>query len=289
MRGGSFLAMIARGSRSLAFGVALVTALALGACTTTPRRPVTLTFAGLVGGQPFACGATYDGIGTTGTTLTALDFRFYVHDLALVTADGRAVPIALDADPVWQTGGVALLDFEAGTGCEEGNAPTRTIVTGTIPDDGTVYTGLRFHVGIPAAMNHLDADTQPSPLNLTSLFWGWSGGYKFFRVDGRSTGQPGGFRFHLGSTGCTGDPRNGSAACANENVPEITLTGFDAAHDAIVADLAGLFEGSDLDHDQGVAPGCMSDVEDPDCAPLFDAIGLGTGAQTTFRVQAGGI
>lgn len=273
--------------RLLAVALTLLS-LALASCGAPSTRAVTLSFSGRVGDAPFACGMTYDGIGTTSTTFTALDFRFYVHDVTLLTADGRATPLTLTDDGEWQALGVALLDFEAGVGCEEGNVPTNLVVRGTVPDDGTTYAGVRFHVGVPPELDHLDADNQPSPLNVTSMFWGWADGYKFLRIDGRSTGQPGGLRFHVGATGCTGDPRVGTRVCANENDAEITLMGLDVDHDTIVADVAGVFAGSDLDTDAGGAAGCMSDVDDPDCTAMFSAIGL-TGTQTMFRVEHGGL
>ena len=273
--------------RSLALLLALLT-LALASCGTPATRSITLSFSGRVGDAPFACGTTYPNAGTTHTTFTALDFRFYVHDVALVTSDGRSVPLALTEDGEWQTHGVALLDFEEGIGCEEGNVPTNLVVRGTVPADGATYTGIRFRLGVPPELDHLDADTQPSPLNVTSMFWGWADGYKFFRVDGRSTGQPAGLRFHLGATACSGDPRVGTRVCTNTNDPEIALTGLDVDHDTIVADIAGLFAGSDLDHDAGGAAGCMADPADPDCSAMFAAIGMDR-TQTTFRIVHGGI
>jgi len=268
--------------------LALAWILLLGSCGSPAVRTVTLSFSGRVGDAPFACGMTYPNVGTTHTTFTALDFRFYLHDVALVTADGRSVPLTLTEDGEWQTHGIVLLDFENGNGCEEGNAPMNLVVRGTVPSDGATYTGARFRLGVPPGMNHLDADNQPSPLNVTSMFWGWADGYKFFRVDGRTTGQPAGMRFHLGATACTGDPRVGTRVCANENDPEITISGLDVDHDTIVADIDGLFAASDLDHDMGGAAGCMSDVDDPDCTAMFAAIGMG-GTQSLFRVVHGGI
>src|SRR5262249_44317329 len=65
----------------------LVVGVSQGCGTDVGERPVTLQFSGLVGDQPFACGARYDGIGTTGSTFTALDFRLYLHDVRVVTAN----------------------------------------------------------------------------------------------------------------------------------------------------------------------------------------------------------
>jgi hypothetical protein len=52
----------------------------------------------------------------------------------------------------------------------------------------------------------------------------------------------------------------------------------------IVADLASMYAGMDLDVDGGGNPGCMSAVDDPECAVLFAAVGV-SGPQTLFRVE----
>jgi len=261
-------------------------AVTLAGCAPPGPRSVVLTFSGRVNDMPFACGGTYTGIGTTGTTLTSLDFRLYVHDVALVTADGTAVPVTIEEDGTWQTQGVVLLDFENGHGCEDGTVPMNFVVRGTVPGDGARYTGVQFRIGVPQSLDHLNADTQPSPLNVTSLFWNWTSGYTFLRIDGRTTGAPAGFRFHLGATGCTGDPLAGTTTCANPNTPQITLTGYDVDHDTIVIDQAGIFVGSDMDHFSATsgAGGCQSEVGNPDCVPMFAAIGLGATTQTAFHV-----
>jgi uncharacterized repeat protein (TIGR04052 family) len=276
-------------ARSLALLAVLATASSLASCDEEARAAVTIDLVGRVGDAPFACGQTYDGIGTTGTQLTALDFRFYVHDVRLVVEGGDEVPLALTDDGVWQSEGVALIDFEAGDGCEGGNAPTNTALVGTVPASTGAITGLRFRIGVPEARNHLDSATAPSPLNLSSMYWGWQGGYKFLRVEGRTTGQPAGMRMHLGSTACSGDARMGTRTCASRNEAVIAVDGFDPDRDLLVADLAGLFETSDLDVDAGGAPGCMSDATDPECAPMFDTLGVTEGGeQRVFRVEARG-
>lgn len=272
-----------------ALGVALGLVLAACGPTAPATRPVTLTFAGEVGGAPFVCGTDYSGVGATGTTYTALDLRFYVHDVRVVTASGAEVPLALDDDGVWQDGDVALLDFETGGACDGGNPSTNARVRGTIPDGTGAITGVRFVVGVPADRNHLDAASQPSPLNVSSMFWGWMDGYKFVRVEGRSTGQPGGVLFHLGATGCTGDARAGTRTCTNANLSEIALDGVteDALRTgSIVADLADLFATTDLDADLGGAPGCMSLESDPECATIFAELGLRGGTQHFFHFEA---
>lgn len=265
---------------------AILAALFLSACGPAPGRAVAITFRGEVGGAPFECGTVYPGVGSTGTSFTAMDMRFYVHDVRVVTDTGE-VPVALDDDGIWQDGDVALLDFETGGACDGGNAPTNFVVRGTVPTETGTIVGVRFVLGVPAERNHLDSASQPSPLNLSSLFWGWNGGYKFLRVEGRSTGMPGGVAFHLGATGCSGSAMAGTRVCTNANRPEIALDlpiGETVESSVVVADLADLFAAVDLDVDAGGIPGCLSDEDDPDCAAYFAGVGLG-GTQTFFHVE----
>jgi uncharacterized repeat protein (TIGR04052 family) len=145
-------------------------------------QEVTINFAGAIGDKEFACGQSYEQVGTSESTLTPADFRFYVSDLALVDEEGNAVPIELEQDGKWQYQNVALIDFEDGSGgCDNGTAETRTMVVGTVPEGD--YQKLQFTLGVPKSLNHEDAAVASSPLNLTSLWWNWQGGYKFLRAD----------------------------------------------------------------------------------------------------------
>lgn len=145
-------------------------------------KEVTINFEAWVGDEEFACGQSYDNVGISKSTVTPTDFRFYVSDVALVDEDGNAFPIELEQDGKWQYQNVALLDFEDGSNaCDNGTAETRSMVVGTIPEGD--YTSLQFSLGVPKKLNHEDAAIAPSPLNLTSLWWNWQGGYKFLRVD----------------------------------------------------------------------------------------------------------
>lgn len=271
-------------------------ALSLAACGAPAERPIALTFSGQVGDRPFECGATYDDVGTTGATFTGLDFRFYLHDVRLVTAAGEEIPVALTDDDVWQNAEVALVDFETGGTCESGNPETNRELHGRIPDafDGDVVA-LRFRLGVPEAMNHVNAATQPAPMNVSSMFWGWSAGYDFLRVDGHTDVLP--FTtFTLGATECSGDARMGTRTCAHGNRAEIEIPvpSLEALEDGVVvADLSDLFSTSDMRVDAGGPLGCMSEVSDPECAAMFAALGMdlsgGTGGpQHFFRFEADG-
>ena len=87
-------------------------ALVLPSAMAQENQPVKLRFAGAVNGVAFACGKNYSNIGTTKSTITPSDFRFFVSAVELLTQEGKAVPVALDQDGVWQHKNVALVDLE---------------------------------------------------------------------------------------------------------------------------------------------------------------------------------
>lgn len=275
--------------------LALALAVTPVAHDTVPVRQVALHFEATVGATPFRCGSTY-ALGRTAANTTVTDFRFFVHQVELLRPDGTTVPVTLAQDGLWQDGDLALLDFEDGTAsCANGTPELHRELTGTVPVGQ--YTGARFIIGVPFERNHLDLATQRPPLTLSRLFWSWTGGYKFMRVDLRAlrsdTTAAVPWMIHLGSSGCekAGDSPVPSH-CATANRPVITLMGYDPDRDVIAFDLAQLVAGADLLGNQPkTAAGCMSGPDDTDCAPVFAALGLphptthSQPVQRAFRVQ----
>lgn len=145
-------------------------------------QEVAIDFAAYVGEEEFVCGESYDGVGIEESTVTPTDFRFYVSNLALIDEEGNAIPLELEQDGKWQYQNTTLLDFEDGSSvCDNGTRDINTTVFGTVPEGD--YQGLQFTMGVPQKLNHGDAAIAESPLNLTSMWWNWQGGYKFLRVD----------------------------------------------------------------------------------------------------------
>ena len=243
----------------------LLAALALGCGDGAGTPPsasdsgrVDLTFLAELGGEPFACGRIFAGIGTTGATIEPGDLRFYVSDFRLVREDGSEEPVVLDQDGIWQVDDLALLDFEDATGrCSfAGTAETNRSVRGTAAPGA--YAGVRFTLGVPFARNHGDAATAPPPLNRTALFWNWNAGYKFLLFDNWSQSNGNEFRMHLGATRCDGDGRGNVTACGNPNRVAVDLAPFDPRADAVVVDLGSLLADSDVDRNAPqTPPGCM--------------------------------
>ncbi|WP_228024958.1 MbnP family copper-binding protein [cf. Phormidesmis sp. LEGE 11477] len=272
---------------------------------------VTIQFESSVGGEPFACGDTYR-LGSADSLVTPLDFRFYVSEVALMDAEGNAVPLVLEQDGLWQHQNVALIDFEDKTGgCVNGTSQTRAQVVGAVPPGD--YTGLKFTLGVPFALNHIDSTLAPSPLNLTSMWWNWNFGYKFARIDfenvsdaaaskhtagsadnssvdtgsteadsasGSDLSQA--FAIHLGSVGCQMDSAQPPVSCSVPNRAEIVLTDFDPLQNVVVTDLAALLAETNLSENQeGTAVGCMSSPEDGDCSGIMQNLGLPFGDRAT--------
>lgn len=274
--------------------LAMVAPAALGAQQASTMT-VRLAMRARVGDVPFACGRQYDGIGSAKSTIEGTEFKFFVHDVRLVAPDGREVPVQLTQDGLWQSGSVALLDFEDGTGgCTNGNADTRDVVEGSVPAGD--YRGVRFRVGVPFERNHLDLTMQPSPLSLTRMFWAWNSGYKFLRLDLKTNGAQN-WMVHLGSTECTpaGAATAVPTACRWPNRVDVSLDEFDPARDAVELDVAALLREADVSTNQPkTASGCMSAQNDRDCTPLFAALGLphgtrSSGTQRVFRIARGAV
>jgi uncharacterized repeat protein (TIGR04052 family) len=206
---------------------------------------------------------------------------------------------------------VVLLDFEdKSAACSNGTVETRNKIIGTIPPGN--YQGLQFTLGIPSQLNHADATLAPSPLNLTSLWWNWRGGYKFMRLDlqnqntalkqeeskhqnhpmNSQTHSDRGFPIHIGSTGCQGDTDTQKPSeCSNPNQSRIELDNFNPEQNIVVADVANLLTKTNLITNQPDSPmGCMSSPEDQDCSGIMHNLGLAfgnkpTSGQTFFRVE----
>ncbi len=276
-----------------------------GGAPANTNKSLTLGFSAVANQQDVTCGTTITGLGSAGTDVTFQDFRFFIHDVRLVKDSGEEVAVTLDQN-IWQHSNVALIDFQnKADKCGGADKPVHDYITATYVDDGvSSYTGVKFIVGLPATLNHNNPAQAPSPLNITSLQWNWQAGYKFMRIDVAPVGgisRPSdpeyvasAWNFHLGSTDCSGDPVQGEiVSCGRANRPEVSLSGFTLGVSEIVVDYGALVEASVLSLDNAGAPGCMSGATDPECASVFERLGLDmdTGnvisatAQRVFRIE----
>ncbi len=250
-----------------------------------------------------SCDAKLLQLGTTKIDGELLDLAFFVHGLEFLKSDGSVVEAKLE-DNAWQNQNVALMDFQdKGDNCSGDAKTTHTVITGEVSSLEDIVA-VRFTLGIPPELNHVDPQSVEEPLNAANMFWSWQSGYKAFRFDVSPEGgitRPDdpdflgtNYFFHLGSTDCQGDPIAGQAVtCARVNQPVIELSGFQLGSSEIVLDLAELIKGLDLKTDRAETPGCMSAIDDLECETYFTNLGmnLSRGAmdetlkQSVFRIK----
>jgi uncharacterized repeat protein (TIGR04052 family) len=272
---------------------------ALSACgggeeDTTPRA-VTLNFDIVSGTTPVRCGTAVSGLGTGAVTAQPKDLRFYVSAVKFIKADGTEVPLTLGANDDWNltvgNDSVSLIDLEDATGAcptATGTAATNAKITGTVPGGAGAYVGVKFEMGVPFALNHSLYSSATKPLDSGAMAWSWQSGRKFAKIemtdpDGATgTWSAKTFNFHLGSTGCTGNPANGeTVACSAPNREVVKLASFNASTQKIAMDVKALLAGEDITVNAAGAAGCMSGGTDPECDTVFTALDLGWKADGT--------
>lgn len=274
--------------RSLA--LSLLGAAALTACgggggdEDSGPRSLALEFAAVSGSTPVKCGTAVTGLGSGSIDAQIKDFRLYIANVNLVKSDGTLVPLTLSANDDWNLSkdgqSVSLIDLEDGTGsCSAGTAATNTTIRGTVPAGS--YTGVQLSMGVPFALNHSDYATATKPLDVQAMAWSWQSGRKFAKIEVTDPAGTSGswtaktFNFHLGSTGCTGNPGSGeTVSCKAPNRMTFTLSGFNPDTQKIAIDLKALLAGTDISRNAAGAAGCMSGGTDPECLKVFEALAI---------------
>lgn len=296
-----------------ATALALASATWLAACGgggDSGPQAVALEFAAYSGSTPVKCGTLVTGLGSGAVDAQIKDFRFYVANVKLVKADGSEVPLTLGANDDWNlssgSDSVTLVDLEDATGsCAGGTAATNTTVRGTVPAGD--YVGVKMTMGVPFALNHSDYAAATKPMDVQAMAWSWQSGRKFAKIEvtdpagttGTWTAKT--FNFHLGSTGCTGNPATGATVtCSTPNRMDVKLANFNPATQKLAVDVKALLAGTNITVNQAGAAGCMSGGTDPECLHVFESLaidwkadGTGTGlplnagaAQTLFKAVA---
>lgn len=139
---------------------------------------------------------------------------------------------------------------------------------------------IRFTLGVPFQLNHLNPLKQPSPLNDSSMFWVWQTGHKFMRLELNSENNH--WLFHLGSTGCKSASalRAPQERCQQANTTVIELD-IDVTAPAIKVDLARLLNNVTLSD----STSCQSAHQDKYCQALFSNLGINNNQQVFRRYQ----
>lgn len=145
--------------------------------------------------------------------------RFFISEIAL-KKDGQWHPVSYKNNP-WQSNSTALISLTAQTCDDPKQFNDRVEFSSEMALQAA--QGLRFKLGVPFEINHLNPLLQPSPLNLPDMFWSWQLGHKFLRLDMENENRN--WAFHLGSIGCQSDSRirPPKSPCLQPNLIDIEL------------------------------------------------------------------
>jgi cytochrome c peroxidase len=154
------------------------------ACAVAARAATVRVEVGHVFGDRVLRLGELNSTNAAGDVLSVTRLDYLLSDFALVTAGGGTV--ALTNQFAYLSVGGGRTQFEL-----RDVPPVR-------------FTGLRFRVGVPPAVNHADpAALAPGhPLNpaVNGLHWSWQGGYVFLALEGgwrQAGGAVGGYSYHL--------------------------------------------------------------------------------------------
>ncbi len=229
-----------------------------------PPRTVSLRTRAAFGNDAATCERSFEQVGTTNQRVRLVDFRLFVHDVALLDAAGTVFPVTLTADSMWSDGTVTLLDFATDVGDCEGGAGLNSDIVGTVAD--IVPAGIRFTLGLPrTAATAANDETALPPLDVEDLFINSTIGRMHSRVSLLSEGTSSVYTSRVHAL-CTS-----AQSCTEENTMVVTLDGFDDVDTSeIVFDLSALVSRNDVSGD-----GCTGLPTDPDCQTYFVSYGLG--------------
>ena len=273
-----------RWSNWRSWGLLLVGGWLVGCGPATRNIAVSIPVSAHYEGEPVDC---RQGFRHRQQVVQLADLKFFVSSIR-VHAGSRQLPLQL-APSRWSHAGVQLLDLEDGSlACaESGNAEQQREMRGSLVLPGGLdeadIRGLSFDLGVPFALNHQHPLRQPSPLNLSSMFWSWQLGHKFLRLD--LAGEHQGWSFHLGSTGCRSASlvRAPEIACERPNLARITLPDWRPGQGVALA-LAPLLA------DLALTPtsSCMGHLADDNyCEVLIRRLGLSPDSGQPLDAAAG--
>jgi len=190
--------------------------------------------------------------------------QFFIHSVEVKTSQNDWQPWLMKTNS-YQSANVALL----GEICNELKKQSNWELELIPLAESENITDIRFTLGVPFSLNHLNPLTQASPLNVSSMFWGWRGGHKFMRIELASKNDD--WLFHLGSTGCKAlsPVRAPKAECLQPNRIIVSLP-FTNENSNIDINLAVLFNELELTRKNS----CQSSPDKESCKVLFENIGL---------------
>ena len=216
---------------SLFIGAFLAVSAALPACTSHSHDPeptgvgtVELDFDNMAGSTSLQLNSTTPYTTAAGDQLTVTALRYYISNIKLRKSDGTEYV---------QPESYYLIDQE--------RPASRKISIPNVP--AGKYTRLTFTLGVDAARNVAGAQT--GALAPSDMFWDWSSGYIFTKLEGRSPQSPSGVLSYqiIGFSGPHNAVRTVSPALPTTGTTQIAVDGDHAPKVHILADVLKVFAG----------------------------------------------
>ena len=223
-------------------------------------------------GSPITCQSTFDPK-DKGDAWFIEQLQFFVSDIEVELEESDWQSLALISN-AYQSDESVLLGVNCAEEGKQGNPQGggNWHIEFDNRFDIAKVRSLRFTLGVPFASNHLNPVSQPSPLNLPSMFWVWQTGHKFIRAELASVNEQ--WLFHLGSTGCKAPSvmRAPQQPCIYPNTFTFELPVIKDDSKALVMNfnLANLLKNIELTQQSS----CQSEHENENCQQLFNNLSV---------------
>jgi uncharacterized repeat protein (TIGR04052 family) len=203
--------------------------------------------------------------------------QFFISSIELKNKTGIWKKASLAKSP-YQTNQSALL----GEHCSSSNIKSKAQWSLIFEENSalTNAVAIRFDLGLPFAVNHLNPLTQESPLNIPTMFWGWQKGHKFLRLEMASNADN--WLFHLGSVGCKAPSpmRSPKSECLYPNRYTYELP-LNNSNSQILFNLSALLSNVLITEQTS----CQSSPDKASCIVLFENLNK-TNAQSVFQLKS---
>lgn len=192
-------------------------------------------------GEVIGCDYTFEYSDSSWTIDKLAFFLSSVEIKSRSTDQWKAIELKTNK---WQSNGIGLLWFN--THCDRQTPQNTELALVMSHEDWKKASAVRFELGVPFTMNHLNPVTQESPLNIPDMFWTWQAGHKFLRLDlmSQNTGENKAWSYHLGSLGCksASSLRAPAQPCKTPNRFPIEVS-LDTSSNEFVFDINSLLSG----------------------------------------------
>lgn len=189
----------------------------------TKSGPVVIDLTNIAGTQNVdeTGGTTYTN--SSGEQFTINKLRYYISNVQLLK--GSEVAYTMPES-------YFLVD-------ESNQASTKCTIPNVPPD---TYTGVRFVLGVDSTRNVSGAQTGALDVS-NDMFWTWSSGYIFYKLEGTSPAAPGGIVYHIGGFRDGTNTNAIRTITINFGAKSLIVDGKRDAEIHLLADVLKIFDG----------------------------------------------